>query len=441
MKTKLITKGTLTLIVNSSERSGLWLGEKTDLFWSSLIGFLLVLGSVRGGLVIHFNLPPIVVYKVCALLLIILAIYGYMIKGRYKSQDLIILRNFMKLNIILGLVNVVVNYILGMSPSIALLYLYLAPYIVFLFLRVPTNYLNIAIVIITLAICFSVTGNFIDALSGQDGVQKVIDYNFKLRPDVFSGLSSTGEFIRASGYTGSYHDSANILGMAACFFLIKFFVRKTIYDLGFFLFAMLSLTLTQSAANILIAIATSSIFCVYILFKRRQVSTYFYLVIAVIFIILFIGRFGEMMSIFIQRVGEDGDWGGMLAHLDLDSFISNIPYFIVGHATAFGSEMIHVEIGMIGTALELGAVHVAIFFGMLVFPLFLFLKSKYVCYEALPSLAAISFGFLSLLHYGSLLRVTSVFLFFAFYAVCLANISKVDGWTYYKKKRAVLNIE
>jgi hypothetical protein len=430
------------LSVNSSRRSGLWLGEKTDLFWSSLIGFLLVLGSVRGALVIHFNLPPIGVYRVCAFLLIILAIYGYTIKGRYKSQDLIILRNFMKLNIFLGLVNVVVSTILGMSPSIALLYLYLAPYVVFLFLRVPTNYLNIAIIIITLAISFSVTDNFIDTLSGQDGIQKVIDYNTKLRPDIFTGLSSTGKFMRASGYTGSYHDSANILGMAVSFFLIKFFVRKNIYDLGLFLFAMLSLTLTQSAANIVIAIATVLIFFAYILVKVRKVSTYFYLVIAVIFIILLIGWLGDVMSIFIQRVGGDGNWSGMLTHLDLESFISNIPYFIVGHAAAFGSDMIHTEIGIIGSALQLGIVHVAIFFGTLLFPLFQFFKYKNVCYEALPSLAAITYGFLSLTHYGSLLRGTSIFLFYAFYAMCLANIYKMDGWAYYKKREhAVLNIE
>jgi hypothetical protein len=400
------------------------------------------MGSVRGALVIHFNLPPIIVYRVCALLLIILAIYGYTVKGRYKSQDLIILRNFMKLNIFLGLVNVVVSIILGKLPSIAVLYLYLAPYVVFLFFRVPTNYLNIAIIIITLAICFSVTGNFIDSLSGQDGIQRVIDYNSKLRPDVFQGLSRTGEFRRASGYTGSYHDSANILGMAASFFLVKFFVRRNIYDLGFFLFAMLSLTLTQSAANIVMAIATVSIFFAYILIKKRQVSNYFYIVIAVISIILLIGQLGDFMGIFIQRVGRDGNWEGMLAHLDLESFISNIPYFIVGHAPAFASDMINTEIGFIKIALQLGIVHTAIFFGTLLFPLFQFLKSKNVCYEALPSLAAITYGFLSLSHYGSLLRGTSIFLFYAYYAVCLANIYKVDGLAYYKKReQAVLNIE
>lgn len=420
--------------VNSSGRFGLWLGEKTDLFWSSLIGFLLVMGSARGALVIHFDLTPIFVYWGSALLLIILAIYGYMIKGRYKSQDLIILRNFMKLNIFLGLVYVVVNTILGMSPSIALLYLFLAPYIVFLFLRVPTNYLNIAIVIITLAISFSVIGNFIDTLSGQDGIQKVIDYNKKLRPDVFTGLSSTGEFRRASGYTGSYHDSANILGMAVSFFLIKFLVSKKIYYLGLFLFAMLSLTLTQSAANIVVVITTTLIFFVYILLSKRKVSTYFYLVIVVISIILLISLSGGMMGIFLQRVGGGGDWGGMLKHLDLESFISNIPYFIVGHARAFGSDMINTEIGIIGIALELGIVHVAIFFATLLFPLFQFLKSKNVSYEVLPPLAAITCGFLSLMHYGSLLRVTSIFLFYAFYAVCLANIYKFDDWSYSKKR-------
>ena len=428
--------------VNSSGRYGLWLGKKTGLFWSSLIGFLLVMGSVRGALVIHFDLPPIFVYRVCALLLIILAIYGFMIKGRYKSQDLIILRNFMKLNIFLGLVYVVINTILGIVPSIGLLYLLLPPYIVFLFLRVPTNYLNISIVIITLAISFSVISNFIDTQSGQDGIQKVFDYNKKLRPDVFVELSRTVDFVRVSGYTGSYHDSAHILGMLVSFFLIKFYIRKTFYNLALFLFAMLSLTLTQSAANIVIAIATLLIFSMYILVRKKQFMIFLYLVIAVISIILLIAWYGDLMGIFTQRIGRDGNWSGMLAHLDLASFISNIQYFIVGHARAFGSDMINVEIGMIRIALQLGIVHAAIFFGILVFPLFQFFKSKNVCYEALPSLAAITFGFMSLLHYGSLIRVTSIFLFYAFYAVCLANIYKVDGWAYHKKrKHAVLNIE
>ena len=66
-------------------------------------------------------------------------------------------------------------------------------------------------------------------------------------------------------------------------------------------------------------------FCNFILVKKRKVSTYFYLVIAVISIILLIGWSGDIMGIFIQRVGRDGNWGGMLAHLDLGSFISNIP--------------------------------------------------------------------------------------------------------------------
>jgi hypothetical protein len=424
------------LIVKSDKRMGLWIGEKTDLFWSLLVGLLLVLASVRGALVIHFNLPPIIVYRSCALLLIILAIYGHIIKCRYKNQDLIILRNFMKLNILLGLVNVVVDKIIGMPSSVALLYLYLAPYIVFLFMRVPTNYLNVAIVIITLAISVSVTDNFIDTLSGQSGIQKVFDYNSKLRPDVFRALSRTGEFIRPAGYTGSYHDSANILGMAVCFFLIKFFVNKKIHDLGIFIVALLSLTLTQSAANIIISLATLLIFCIYLLAKNITVSTYFYSMIAMMFVIILIISLGDVMGIFTQRFGAGADWAGMLAHLDLDSFISAIPYFIVGHATAFGSNMIHTEIGMLGTALELGIVHVAILYGILLFPFYLFLKSKNFCIEALPSLAAITFGFLSLLHYGSLLRVTSVFLFYAFYTICLINIYKMDSFVWHRKRKS-----
>ena len=44
------------------------------------------------------------------------------------------------------------------------------------------------------------------------------------------------------------------------------------------------------------------------------------------------------------------------------------------------------------------------------------------CSEALPAIAAVSFGFLSLLHYGSLHRVTNVFLFYAFFAIGLVHI-------------------
>ncbi len=323
--------------------------------------------------------------------------------------------------------------LLGIPFLPGFIYLYLAPYVVFLFLRVPTHYLNVAIIIITVSLSYSVCSDYISTSSGPAGIQEVYEDNLKLRPDVFKALSRTGGKYRAAGYTGSYHDSAHILGMAVSFFFISFILNRRLIHLGLFLCSMVSLTLTQSASNIIVAIATLLVFVGYILIRKKTLSVYLYFISGMVCILALIGMYGNDMSVFLERVSADGDWEGMAAGLGVDTLVSSIPFFIGGHAAGFGGDIMHVEVGLLGTIFELGIVYSVIFYGILLFPLLLFLKCKGVCFDALPALAAVVFGVLSLLHYGSLLRVTSVFLFYAFYVICLINIYSVK-WPAYEKK-------
>lgn len=389
---------------------------------SWLVVGLLMLGSLRGLLVINFDLPAITVYRTVAAALLLLAAYGFVKSNAYTRPPLAFLKRLLALNLLLGAVYIAIDFTLGAPFQVGSLYALLAPYAVFVFLRVPTRYLTIAIAIITVLISYSVIDNFLVTLRGPEGLQAVYDYNLRLRPDVFRGFSRTGNFLRASGYTGSYHDSANILGMASAFLLVRFLLAKHILDLGLFSVAIVSLTLTQSAANIVVAIFTVFLVACYLLVRTHKASTYLYFLLGVVSIIALIVSFGDAMSIFTVRIGPDR-WHVMTLQLHYQSLVSSIPFFLVGHAAAFGSQSINTEVAALKGVYQWGIIHAAILYSILLYPLLQFWRARSHCSEALPSAAAILFGVMSLVHYGSLFRVTSIFLFYAFSAICLNQIS------------------
>ena len=69
----------------------------------------------------------------------------------------------------------------------------------------PTHHFRIAVVLITLAISLSVIDNFVETVTDPYGYDAVVEYNMKLRPDVYQSqsLRRTGDFFRVGGYTGS----------------------------------------------------------------------------------------------------------------------------------------------------------------------------------------------------------------------------------------------
>jgi hypothetical protein len=325
---------------------------------------------------------------------------------------------------LLGIINAAIDLLFGIPFEPSWFYLYLLPYVVFLLLRVRTNYLYVGFIIITIAISYSVLDNFIETLKGPEGIQNVFNYNTRLRPDTFEAMSRTGDFYRPAGYTGSYHDSANILGMVSCLFFMRFLVRRKWLDLGLALFALTSLTLTQSAINIFIAIFTCVIFSIYVLVLRRKIRTLISFLLIMIALAWLVVNFGDVITIFTKRLDAVGEGGGMLYKLDMSSLMSSVPFFFIGHASAFGSEIIHTEIGHLKLLFQLGIVHTLILYWILFYPILRFKKVRSFCFDSLPGVAALFFGIMSMLHYGSLFRSTNILLFYAIYATCLTYIFK-----------------
>lgn len=393
----------------------------TPLFYWFLT-IVLILGSIRGILVINLDISSKIAYQTTSFLLLITSFIGYFLARNFQQAEFVFLKKILHVNLFLGLTYAAFELFLGSSFDFGLLYIFLAPYSIFVFLRIPRLYFKVAITIITLAICYSVYQNFIVSLNGIVGRREIYSYMLKLRPDKFTILSHTGNFYRAAGFTGNYHDSANILGMALSFYFVRFLIEKRFLDLAMFLISLKCITLTQSAANISIAVFTLIIFCIYILYINRQLKTFLFLILGLIAIFILIKNYGNVMSVFIERIGKNGDWKGMLHKLDLNSLFMGLPFIYMGHASTFSSSVVQTEVAILKIIYQFGIINSIFIFMILLYPLYIFTKLKFKCVESLPSLSAVVFGFLSLLHYGSLFRVTSIFLFYAFYSLCISNI-------------------
>jgi len=405
-------------------------GPKINIVWLWVITIILITGSVRGMIVLNTDLSPKAIYATSSIILLILAFYGFMAQLRSRFIEIGILKYLLAVNLILGFTNVAVDYFAGVQSRADVLFLFFAPYSILLFLYVPKKYINFSLILISVFISYSVCDYFYASLYPTAGLENLKSYNLRLRPDTFVGLGRTGEYFRSVGYTGSYHDSANILGMAVCFYYVRYLISKNLFDLAVFLLVLLSMTLTQSAANIIAAGITIIILTMYIIFRIRSISNYLYFVLGGIIFAIFFLYYGQYMSVFTQRLGEEGDWSGMMSQLNLEGILKSIPYALVGHANAFLADAIHTEVSFLKITFQLGIIHASVFFVILLYPLWRLIKLKLLCANSLPYIAVIIFGTLSLLHYGSLLRSTSVFIFFAIYAASLNEIRECGAYKY-----------
>jgi hypothetical protein len=408
-------------------------------FASFVVLIILVLGSVRGMVVLALGVHSQTIYNLTASLIIILSLYGYHKRQVFDNPRLKCLKNLFYINLFLGLAYAALECLLGSGFESSVVYLFLLPFSLFLFMLVPTPYLKMAITVITVLIAYSVLDNFVESLQGAEGYHNLIDYNEKLRPDTFEALSRTGKYFRASGYTGNYHDSANILGMTGVYFFTSYLITGKWLNLGLSLLAISSILLTQSATNILVLIATCLVVSAYVLVCRWNSKTLFLLLTIIALIAFIFTNYADYLLIFTERIDSDADWDGMTRHLNLSAFFKAMPFFIAGHASAFGSQIVEVESALLKGVFQLGIVHASIFYLILIYPIVLFLKNRTSCFAALPAVAAIFFGFMSLLHYGSLFRVTSIALFYAIYAICLISIARSQDSKELRRDKSGIN--
>jgi hypothetical protein len=388
-------------------------------FFSWIVVIIFIFTTLRGWVILNLNMSTELVYGFSSILIILLSAYGFNCRLKIKNTHLTSLRNLMLINGLFGCYYIIGTQLLGGVINVSVLYMYLLPYIIFLFLRISPDKIHIGFFLIFIGISFSVIDNFRISLSGADGILYLEDYNAKLRPLVFEAMSRSGDYLRVGGYTGSYHDSANILGMLGSYYYVKSIIDKSIFFIIIAAIALVVMMLTHSAANIVLALITCLIFTTYIAVKKPTFGIWLLILIIAIVGTLIVSIFPDALA-FTDRIGEYGDWEGMTNKLGLEMIVSSS--FWLGFGFSTGSEFISTEVAFLKGVLELGVIPATLLYWILIYPVYISLSIKSQSFQTLPYLAAIVFGFLSLAHYGSLFRVTNIAIFYAMYALFLINV-------------------
>ena len=129
---------------------------------------LVIIGSIRGIIVLNTPLSSNLVYRSVAALLMLVSGLGILMLPQFKSLGLGRLKTLGYLNLVLGGLNLVVDHLFLLYPlaeGLGLVYVYIAPFILFVYMKVPTKYLRIGIAVITIAIVYSVLDNFYQLMS------------------------------------------------------------------------------------------------------------------------------------------------------------------------------------------------------------------------------------------------------------------------------------
>ena len=129
---------------------------------------------------------------------------------------------------------------------------------------------------------------------------------------------------------------------------------------------------------------------------------------------------------FLDRVGSQGDYEGMTNALSVD-MLSSI-HFWFGHGYIFESELLITEVALIKGIHQFGLIVALIIYTLLLYPIWFYVRNPNALFKNLPYLIPILFAFMSLLHYGSLFKVTNIGIFYLFYALffktSLARLNK-----------------
>ena len=128
---------------------------------------------------------------------------------------------------------------------------------------------------------------------------------------------------------------------------------------------------------------------------------------------IFMGVFTNELFSIIDKISSSTELEMMLNHTNFEMFFS--PSFWTGFGYFFGIDHIKTEIAFLKDIFEKGIIPACFLFYILIYPFFVFLRTKAL--KLIPCLASISFAFISLVHYGSLFRVTNFVLFFIFYSL------------------------
>ncbi len=324
--------------------------------------------------------------------------------------------------------------------QLAIAYLFVMFPIIFTLIRYDEKLLSGIVYAIALLTTFGVFYFYQLGISG--GFDAIEAANLTLRPGELS-YARIGNHLLPGGYQGNHHDAANIMVMCGIFFLSKAILASRIlkiglYLSGYFLISFATL-LTGSASNNIVLLGFSALALMVYIKKQPYVLVLIFCVV-ILFLPLMIDSMSDYFY-FYEKASQDQfelDDNGMFNSLDLNSIISSFHAIIFGFGDVLGVPMERSEVAFIKVLVGFGLMPFLVLMFICFSPVYYIRKFRKNCnakvrelkgyHLAIPTniflktthahqfrLVIISMpalaGVMTLLHYGSLFRVTSIGLF------------------------------
>lgn len=392
--------------------------------------FILLLSTLRGFFFLASGLPPTQILYFLSTLLIFILIFLFSNPIRFYNHDNYhLFKKIIFLNLLTGLFWFIIEFFLaGFSVSLIreFLLIFFAPISILIFLNINYKTILYLVYIIVFIISISCIVDFwiSNVFPGYPlGIELKNYYLYKAVPSTIEIVPARiGAMVRAHGITGSYHDSANILTFCSVFIAgnLFFFKKNRILNAFLLFLSLIALICTLSLANI-IACLVGLIIINFSVYKGLVVRTSLSFFVFIL-IIYFFESFFDISKYVLPQLDPSGYKVKAMLITGESNVFQNIMTILIGHESSTGiSDLGYFsEIAFVVLLMKYGILVFLPFMLVLILPIYLYLKSsktfrKTIFVETLT----LSIAVLTLWHYGSLVRSTSIFLFYALYSIVI----------------------
>jgi hypothetical protein len=391
---------------------------------------ILLLSTLRGCVFLITGFPPsqMLFFTSTICIIALVFIFSNPIKF-YRNDNYTLFKNVIILNLIAGIFWSLTEFVFkGFSTGLIreFFIIFFAPLSILIFFKIDYKLLKNLIYFIVLIIAFSCILDFwvSNVFPGYPLGSEIKNY-YMLKftpPTTDINPARIGLMLRAHGITGNYHDSANILAFCSVFIAGNLFYKKENIFINTLLL-ILSLTgliTTLSLANI-IACFIGLIIINFSVSKGLVLRTFFTFGIFIL-IIYFFDTYFEISKYILPQLDPSGVKMQAMLITGESTVFQNFITLFIGHESYTGiSDFGYFsEIAFVVLIMKYGILVFVPFIMALLLPLYLYLKSsKLFRNEIFVETLTISIAVLTLWHYGSLVRSTSIFLFYALYSVII----------------------
>lgn len=381
--------------------------------------FLLLLG-INSTNVINFS---------STIILFSLVIYFSNPIGLIFSNNKKLFENVLLLNFYAGIFWLIMSFIINGYSLTAVrefLILFVSPLSIFIFNKTSESTLYNLISIIVLVISVSCLLDFFISNIFPAGIIGAEIKNFYLAkitpPQTEISPARIGLLVRAHGITGSYHDSANILTFSLIYLIGDIFAKKKYKLLKLFvvLIGFFALVTTLSLANIIaffVGLFIINFYSIRNLIPRTIFSCSF-----IFLILLFFENNFNFSKYILPQLDPSGVKFQAMLNTGSSSLFENLITLTFGHErlTQISNIGYFSESAFVVLFTNLGLIPFFSFMALVLLPLYNYIISdskELIFFKTVSVFVAV----LTLWHYGSLLRSTSIFIFYAIYSLSIRN--------------------